>query len=119
MKICKEIYSYQEYLEYVGQQGGGCTLAEEAGDFNPCYLSSLVDTQDLPREIAVGDFLELVAEDVGPAIIQYSVTSEEERYEEWVQAAYDVPGATVTSLDRGGYFVYLCAVPIVPQFDEE
>lgn len=80
------------------------------------------DTHQLPKDCPVSWFLEQAVEDIkinedtGPTLIQFSVTSREERYQEWLDAIAGVPGATVTSIQRTERerTVFLCTFPTQP-----
>lgn len=113
MKICREITSYAELEEELGEAG------EDLPEINSgswCYLFEILQTDLLPNIISVAEYLDLLCSEK-EAVYTYSVNSNEARYEEWVQAALDLQpvGATVTMLDRGNRFVYLCSIPTTPQ----
>lgn len=111
MKICREITSYEELtIEFGDHQ------LPQLHSGSWCYLFELLETDLLPDVIPVAEYLNLLCTEK-EAIYTYSVASNEPRYEEWVQAALDLQpiGATVTVLDRGNRFVYLCSIPTTPQ----
>lgn len=122
MKICKEISSLRELEE-------GYSIPDVGdNDALPCYHRHISSTVELEDEVPVADYLNLLAEDLASdSLVTFSVSSREERYEEWLDAVAMYPGAHVTEIVRkvyrGGnlfppYSVFFCTFPVTPQFPE-
>jgi hypothetical protein len=112
MHLCREIESLSDLEEMCE---GSMPYQDNGG---PCYQQHVIDTECLDEKIHAGDFLSLFAQDCNDqTLITYSVTSLESNYEQWVQVAQTVPGATVAVVDRGDRFCYFCCVPTVPNMD--
>lgn len=112
MEILVTIDSLRELYDFFDGD-----IPDTHGSEDWCYVLFITNTGLLHKDIPVVDFLEIVTKECTEKILNYSVTSDEPRYEEWVQAALDLQpiGATVTVLDRGNRFVYLCSIPTTPQ----
>lgn len=95
-------------------------ISLEEGDW--CYLVLLTGTNELPKDLPVSDFLQEVCSDVEVQsdwqMLQFSVTSKEDRHQEWLDAVRGVPGHSITSAAAlAGHTVYLCSFPIKPSLD--
>lgn len=113
MKICREIAHYDELIENfeTPSVNGGA----------PCYQTHLQNTEELSEDVSVADYLTLLCssdETMNDCLVTFSVTSEEDRHKEWLEAVEMYPGSHVTAIDRGGYTVYFCTFPVTPQFPE-
>lgn len=111
---------YDDLKEFNAEFG----IALESGSW--CYNWQLSYVQDLPKDAEVSWYLGEVAKYLydHKAIVTFSVTSNEDRYQEWLDALAGVPGATVTSTTRKAYgktkyyTVFLCSFPVSPTFEE-
>lgn len=114
MKVCKEITSLRELEEEYSTPDVG------ADDTMPCYHRHISSTEDLEDEVPVADYLNLVAEEAAPDfLITFSVSSQEDRYQEWLDAVAMYPGAHITEIVRDTeYSVFFCTFPVTPQFPE-
>ncbi len=95
---------------------------------NWCYLANLVGTENLPKDMPVHEFLEHLMEaepdvEQGVVLIQFSVSSREHNYREWLDAIAGVPGHSIVEVKRQGesggrggqYTCYLCTFPVYPE----
>lgn len=80
-----------------------------------CYHWTLegIPVSEVPAHI----LLEYVAWEEPNAIVTFSVTSQEPGYKDYLEIMESYPGATITTMTRGGSFpcnVYLCSFPTSP-----
>jgi hypothetical protein len=83
-----------------------------------CYLDRIDQVDSIPDDLPVHRFLEYVVDGEGNNLFQFSVTSKEPRYKEFLEALEMVPGAVVIPFVRGNYTAYLCTFPSHPEFPE-
>lgn len=123
MKVCKNIESLQELSEEFD-------IPNTDGD-NPCYQVHISNTEELSRKVSVTEYLELLCSDRDEValdnLVTFSVSSQEGRHQEWLDAIAMYPGSHITSIERKGYVggykynnytVYFCSFPVTPQFPE-
>lgn len=94
-----------------------CTLDDisdvyEASDL-PCFLTFYREVDSLYISTPVTFLLLKMAEEADTELMQFSVTSQEPRYQEFLDAIEGIPGVQVYELERHGptRTVYLCTVP--------
>ncbi len=111
MKICTEIVSLEQLSEEFAVPST-VMQGDDVPDLLWCYAETIADTNNLDQKVSVTDYLDLLAQEYkNPKLFIFSITSKEDRFEEWLDVAYGTIGATVCEFDRGSYTCYLCCVP--------
>jgi len=102
----EEISCIEEFSDPVGD-----------GDYW-CYLYQFKNTNVVHPafvHIALEEAMKQVCAD---CMIQVSVTSSEDNYKAWLQAAEGYPGATITATKRPGRTCYLLTFPATPDLSK-
>lgn len=83
----------------------------------PCFLKFYREVDSLYISTPVTVLLLKMAEEANTELMQFSVTSQESRYQEFLDAIEGIPGVQVYELERPypTRTVYLCTVPTTLQ----
>jgi hypothetical protein len=89
---------------------------------SPCYVTRIGNVGFEPDELDIEDVIGLLfcdqTEDI-QELLQFSVRSDEPRYNDWLIAAEKFVGATVTIVNRKKYSCALINVPTAKHFNNE
>ena len=116
MHLCKEIETFEDLEEWAANEGYELPAIDPCD--GPCYQEHIADTEALPKECSVGEFMSLIsANAAGDRLFTYSVTANEPNYLEWVELAMSIPGSTVAVVKRPHATCYFCCVPNTPDME--
>ena len=109
------------YIDSIMENDLSSTFTDDFKTELPCYMTHIWSTEDLSSNVDVGVFLEKYCAKytVPDNLVSFSVSSNESRYLEWLEAVQDYPGAHITKIKRkgltGNYHVYFVTFPVTPQ----
>jgi hypothetical protein len=114
MHLCQEIEDLSDLDDALDGE-----LPYRWSSSRPCYQDHIVDTEVLDTtKCSVGEFMSLFSmNSPDDTLFTYSVTTNEDNHQEWLDLAMMIPGSTIAVVERKDRTCYFCCVPNTPNLE--